>query len=204
MTVERVRDLIVAVFVLGALAPLLFLCSIAVRLTSSGPVLFRQKRLGQYGRSFELLKFRTMYDGAPDLRNEDGSAVAEKGDPRVTSIGRFLRRSSLDEMPQLINVFRGEMSLVGPRPDQVDQEVFYTVTERRKLLVKPGITGLAQISGRNSISWARRKALDVEYVDRQSFWLDLTILARTIPYVLLGKDTTSNDSSSNSRAGASN
>jgi len=99
-----------------------------------------------------------------------------------------LRKTSLDELPQLFNVLRGEMSLVGPRPDQAEQIRFYTETEKRKLEVKPGITGLAQISGRNNISWERRKALDVEYVDRQSVWLDLSLFARTIPYVLLRKD----------------
>jgi lipopolysaccharide/colanic/teichoic acid biosynthesis glycosyltransferase len=137
------------------------------------------------------MKFRSMYENAPDLYNPDGSAWAGGNDPRVTRVGRFLRRTSLDELPQLVNVFRGDMSLVGPRPDQVDQIRFYTETEKRKLNVRPGITGLAQVSGRNNISWERRKALDVEYVDRQSFWLDLSIFARTIPYVLFRKDVNS-------------
>jgi lipopolysaccharide/colanic/teichoic acid biosynthesis glycosyltransferase len=123
---------------------------------------------------------------------------------RVTRVGRFLRKTSLDELPQLFNVLRGDMSLVGPRPDQVDQLRCYTLTEKRKLLVKPGLTGLAQISGRNNISWQRRKALDVEYVDRQSFWLDLSILARTIPYVLLRRDINTDGYNSNFRATQSN
>jgi lipopolysaccharide/colanic/teichoic acid biosynthesis glycosyltransferase len=129
-----------------------------------------------------------MYTNAQDLRNPDGSAYSSDTDPRVTPVGRLLRQTSLDELPQLINVLRGEMSLVGPRPDQLDQLRFYSEQEKRKLLVKPGITGLAQISGRNNIPWERRKALDIEYVERQSFWLDLQILAKTIPYVLLRKD----------------
>jgi lipopolysaccharide/colanic/teichoic acid biosynthesis glycosyltransferase len=144
-----------------------------------------------------------MYYNAPDLRNADGSAYTGDDDPRVTRVGRFLRRTSLDELPQLFNVLRGEMSLVGPRPDQVDQFRFYTETEKRKLSVKPGITGLAQIGGRNNISWGRRKALDVEYVDLQSFWLDLSILARTVPYVLLRKDVNTDGNHPSSRSSAS-
>jgi lipopolysaccharide/colanic/teichoic acid biosynthesis glycosyltransferase len=140
---------------------------------------------------------------APDLRNADGSAYTGQEDPRVTRVGRFLRKTSLDELPQLLNVLRGEMSLVGPRPDQVDQLRYYTEEEKRKLLVKPGITGLAQISGRNNISWEHRKALDVEYVERQSFWLDLCILAKTIPYVILGKDINTDAGNPHSRAAAS-
>lgn len=137
-----------------------------------------------------------MHERAPALYNRDGSAWAGGDDPRVTRVGRFLRKTSLDELPQLWNVLRGEMSLVGPRPDQVDQIQFYAEAEKRKLNVRPGITGLAQISGRNSISWARRKALDVQYVDRKSFWLDAVILAKTLPYVLFRKDVTDEQHSS--------
>jgi lipopolysaccharide/colanic/teichoic acid biosynthesis glycosyltransferase len=132
-----------------------------------------------------------MYQGCLPIWNPDGSAYTGDDDPRVTRVGRLLRGASLDELPQLFNVLRGDMSLVGPRPDQAGQLRFYSKTEKRKLLVKPGITGLAQISGRNNIPWQRRKALDVEYVDRQSFWLDLSILLKTIPYVLLRKEVNS-------------
>jgi lipopolysaccharide/colanic/teichoic acid biosynthesis glycosyltransferase len=191
--VPRLRDLLIASALLFVLSPVFLLCAIAVRRSSPGPIFFRQRRLGLHGRPFYLLKFRSMMDNAPDLRNPDGSAYTGGDDPRVTKIGRFLRQSSLDELPQLLNVLRGEMSLVGPRPDQEDQFRFYSETEKRKLLVKPGLTGLAQISGRNNISWERRKALDVEYVERQSFWLDLSILARTVPYVLQRKDVQTHD-----------
>lgn len=184
-------------------SPVLLLCALAVRRSSPGPILYRQRRLGLHARSFTLLKFRTMIQDAPDLRNRDGSAYTGADDPRVTPVGRVLRKASLDELPQLFNVLRGEMSLVGPRPDQVDQIRFYTETERRKLDVRPGITGLAQISGRNNISWDRRKALDIEYVDRQSFWLDLSLCARTIPYVLLRKDIHTDGHSPSPRATAS-
>ncbi|MEK7996453.1 MAG: sugar transferase [Planctomycetota bacterium] len=200
---SRVRDLLIVSVLLLLLSPVQLLCALAVRRSSPGPILFRQRRLGLHGRPFHLLKFRSMIHNAPDLRNPDGSAYTGDDDPRVTRIGRFLRKTSLDELPELFNVLRGDMSLVGPRPDQVDQIRFYSETEKRKLNVKPGITGLAQISGRNNISWDRRKVLDVEYVDRQSFWLDLCILAKTIPYVVLRKDISTDGHNSSPRATAS-
>jgi|SRR5450759_3651641 len=199
----RVRDLLIGSAMLVVLSPLMLMCALAVRWSSPGPILFRQRRLGLHGRAFHLLKFRSIIHNASELRNPDGSAYTGEDDPRVTRIGRFFRRTSLDELPQIFNVLSGEMSLVGPRPDQVDQIRFYAGTEKRKLNVTPGITGLAQISGRNNISWDRRKTLDVEYVDRQSFWLDLTILAKTIPYVLLRRDVNTDVHNSKSDATAS-
>ena len=184
---KRLLDLLLSSAALLLLSPVMVLCAVLVRLSSPGPALFFQKRLGLHGRPFFVWKFRSMYLNAPDVRNSDGSAFAGAHDARVTPVGRFLRDTSLDELPQLWNVFRGDMSLVGPRPDQFDQRAFYAGQESRKLDVRPGLTGLAQISGRNAISWAQRKALDVEYVERQNLWLDLTILCRSIPYVLLRK-----------------
>lgn len=181
-------DILGSLFLLVAGAPLLAACGLAVRLSSPGPVLFAQWRLGLRGRPFRLYKFRTMRYGAPDIRNADGSAFSSAEDPRVTRAGHFLRQTSLDELPQLVNVLFGDMSLVGPRPDQVDQLSYYTVEERRKLDAKPGLTGLAQIGGRNSIPWQERKRLDIAYVENQSLLLDCRILLRTIPYVLLRKD----------------
>lgn len=183
----RLLDIVISALALVLLSPVLIACALAVRLSSRGPILFRQYRLGLGGRPFQFLKFRSMFVDVPDLRNSDGSAVCFYNDPRVTPVGRFLRESSLDELPQLFNVLRGDMALVGPRPDQVDQIRFYSETEKRKLLVKPGITGLAQISGRNAISWEQRKALDVEYTARRSFALDVSLLLRTVPYVLARK-----------------
>jgi lipopolysaccharide/colanic/teichoic acid biosynthesis glycosyltransferase len=185
---KRSLDILVSAAALVVLAPVTLLCALAVKLSSPGPALFSQWRLGQYGKPFRLWKFRSMHHQCADHRNADGSAYTGADDPRVTAAGRFLRSSSLDELPQLWNVLRGDMSLVGPRPDQVDQYHFYSAEERRKLLVKPGLTGLAQINGRNAISWAQRKALDVEYVERRSLRLDLSILCRTIPYVCLRRD----------------
>jgi undecaprenyl phosphate N,N'-diacetylbacillosamine 1-phosphate transferase len=185
---SRVLDVLLAVAALVALSPLLVAGAIAVRLSSPGPELFLQWRLGRDGLPFRLYKFRSMFQDAPDRRNADGSTCSAEDDPRLTRLGRWLRRTSLDELPQLYNVLRGDMALVGPRPDLVDQLAYYTDHERVKLAVRPGLTGLAQISGRNNISWPRRKALDVEYVERRSLGLDLAILWRTVPYVLLRKD----------------
>lgn len=186
--VKRVADIIISFVTLVVLSPLLLLVALAVRFTSPGPAFFRQRRLGKDGVPFTLCKFRSMFVDVPDIRNPDGSTYNAQDDPRVTPVGRFLRRTSLDELPQLINVLKGDMSLVGPRPDQVDQLHYYAEEEKRKLLVKPGITGRAQINGRNNIPWERRKRLDLEYVERQSLWLDLRILLRTIPYVLAQRD----------------
>lgn len=185
---KRVMDVLGSALGLLLLSPLICICAAVVRLTSAGPVFFRQSRLGQNGKCFMICKFRSMHADAPDLRNADGSCLSSVEDKRVTSFGRFLRKTSLDELPQLFNVLAGDMSLVGPRPDQVDQLRYYTPEEREKLMVKPGLTGLAQISGRNSIPWELRKRLDCDYVRRQSLALDLKILFRTVPYVLSRRD----------------
>ena len=186
--VKRTVDVIVSVLGIVACLPIFILISMLVKLNSSGPALFVQMRMGLNGRAFKTYKFRTMLLNAPDIRNADGSAFSSNIDPRVTSVGKWLRKTSLDELPQFFNVLFGEMSLVGPRPDLVDQIRFYTESEKQRLNVKPGITGLAQISGRNSISWESRKQLDIQYVIGQSLTLDAEILVRTIPYVLCGRD----------------
>jgi len=191
--IKRAIDLLAACVALVVFFPVLVACALAVRLSSPGPILFCQERLGQHGKPFLLFKFRTMYQDCAPIRNPDGSTYVGNDDHRVTSVGRLLRKNSMDELPQLFNVIRGEMSLVGPRPDQVDQLRFYTESEKRKLLTKPGLTGLAQINGRNNICWERRKALDLEYVDGRTLWMDLAIIARTIPYVLLRKDVNADD-----------
>jgi len=181
---KRALDISLSGVALLVLSPLLFAIGIAVRLTSRGPALFRQKRMGRGGLPFTLYKFRSMSSDAPDIRNADGSAFSAADDPRVTPLGRVLRSTSLDELPQLINVFRGDMSLVGPRPELPDQIRFYSEADKRRLLIRPGLTGLAQISGRNEVSWERRRQLDVEYVDRRSLPLDFSILVQTVPFVL--------------------
>ena len=184
---KRAFDLCVAGVGLLVAAPALVVIAAAVRLSSPGPVLYRSLRLGQHGRVFEMLKFRTMQMGAPDMRNADGSTFAGETDPRVTPLGRWLRRTSLDELPQLWNVVRGDMSLVGPRPDLPDQTRYYAPADHRRLSVKPGLTGLAQVAGRNALTWEARRALDLQYVDSQTFGTDLMILIRTLPAVLSGR-----------------
>lgn len=190
--VKHVMDLVGAFLLLILLSPLLLLTAIAIKLTSPGPVFFQQQRSGQNGSPFTLYKFRTMITNAEQLKHEleamnemSGPVFKLTNDPRITRIGKWLRRYSLDELPQLFNVLRGEMSLVGPRPLPVDEvRRFSDLAHRRRLSVKPGITCLWQISGRNQIKdfkdWVR---LDLEYIDNWSLWLDLSILLRTIPAV---------------------
>jgi lipopolysaccharide/colanic/teichoic acid biosynthesis glycosyltransferase len=167
---------------LAIASPVLALAALAVKLGGGGPVLFKQSRVGKDGVDFELLKLRTMVVGA----EQQGAGYAvDKGDSRITGVGRFLRRTSIDELPQLWNVVRGEMSLIGPRPTLRYQVEKYTDHQRRRLEVLPGITGWAQIHGRASLSWDERIELDVWYVDHRSPLTDLLILVRT-PLALFG------------------
>jgi lipopolysaccharide/colanic/teichoic acid biosynthesis glycosyltransferase len=183
-TAKRGIDIAVSATGIAVFAPLFLLIALGIRFDSRGRAIFRQQRLGRGGVPFTLYKFRTMVENAPDFRNLDGSTFNSPRDRRVTRLGRALRSSSLDELPQLFNIVSGAMSLVGPRPDQVDQASFYSGDEWRRNSVKPGITGLAQVSGRNAIRWADRKQLDLEYVARQSVLLDFEILLATVPCVL--------------------
>jgi len=179
--VNRVADVAIAGGALLVASPLLALAALAVKLEDGGPVLYRQTRVGKDGVDFELLKLRTMTVGAE--RQGAGFAV-NAGDPRITRVGRLLRRLSLDELPQLWNVLRGDMSIIGPRPTLRYQVEQYTPHQRRRLEVKPGLTGWAQVNGRASLPWAERIELDVWYVDHRSPQLELKILART-PFALL-------------------
>ena len=179
---NRALDLVGASLGLVLASPFLAAAAIAIKLDDRGPVLYRQQRVGKDGREFELVKLRTMVVGAE--RQGAGWAV-NRGDPRITRVGAALRRISLDEVPQLWNVVRGEMSLVGPRPTLAYQVEQYTSHQRRRLDVRPGITGWAQVQGRASLPWEERIELDVWYVDNRSPWLDAKILART-PFALFG------------------
>jgi lipopolysaccharide/colanic/teichoic acid biosynthesis glycosyltransferase len=181
-TVNRVVDAALAGLGLVIASPALAAAAVAIKLEDRGPVLYRQRRVGLNGEGFELLKLRTMVVGAE--RTGSGFAVNE-GDPRITRVGRVLRRLSVDEIPQLWNVVRGDMSLVGPRPTLGYQVESYTPRQRRRLEVKPGITGWAQIHGRARLPWDERIELDVWYVEHRSPWVDLQILART-PFALFG------------------
>jgi lipopolysaccharide/colanic/teichoic acid biosynthesis glycosyltransferase len=174
--VNRALDVAAAAAGLVVTSPVLALAGAAVKLADGGPVLYRQLRVGKDGVEFELLKLRTMVVGAE--RQGAGFAV-DRGDPRITRVGRLLRRLSIDELPQLWNVLRGDMSLVGPRPTLRYQVERYTARQRRRLDVKPGITGWAQVNGRATLPWDERIELDVWYVEHRSGLLDLKILART-------------------------
>jgi lipopolysaccharide/colanic/teichoic acid biosynthesis glycosyltransferase len=178
----RAADLAIAVVGLVLVSPLLLGAAIAIRLESAGPVFYRQRRVGKDGRIFELFKLRTMRQGADPIGV--GTAVTAD-DSRVTRVGRLLRRYSLDELPNLINVLRGEMRIVGPRATLPAQVELYTPRQLRRLDLRPGVTGWAQIHGRAGIPWEERIELDVWYVEHRSLWLDLKILART-PGALLG------------------
>ncbi len=173
---NRPLDLALAGVLLVVTAPLLALAALAIKLESRGPVVYSQRRVGKDGRAFELLKLRTMVPGAESMGA--GIYVLE-GDPRITRVGRLLRRFSLDELPNLVNVVRGDLAIVGPRPTVQEQVDRYTERQRRRLEVKPGITGWAQINGRTSLPWPERIELDVWYVEHRSLRLDLRILART-------------------------
>jgi lipopolysaccharide/colanic/teichoic acid biosynthesis glycosyltransferase len=183
---KRALDLAVAVPLTIALAPVMLAIAAWVRRDSPGPALFRQERIGYAGRPFKVLKFRTMVVGAEGMGA--GLAVTD-GDDRITRAGEVLRRLSLDELPQLWNIVRGDMSLVGPRPTVAWQVERYDERQRRRLLARPGLTGLAQVSGRAAIPWSERIEIDVDYVDRRTLRLDLAIIARTILVVLRRRGT---------------
>jgi lipopolysaccharide/colanic/teichoic acid biosynthesis glycosyltransferase len=187
---SRALDILVASGVLLLTAPLFLAAAAAIRLESRGPVLYRQRRVGKDGRRFELWKLRTMVPGAETM----GAGVyVLEGDPRITRVGRLLRRFSLDELPNLINVLRGEMAVVGPRPTVQEQVDRYTERQLRRLEVKPGITGWAQVNGRTSLPWPERIELDVWYVENRSLWLDLKILAKTARMLASGHGLYSED-----------
>ena len=180
--IRRAVDVVVSALALLLSSPLLLAAMLAIRLESPGPVIYRQRRAGRGGKPFDVLKLRTMVDGAEHI----GAGMAvNANDSRITRVGAFLRRSSLDELPNLLNVLRGEMTLIGPRPTLPAQVDRYTERQRGRLAVKPGITGWAQVNGRASLPWPERIELDLYYVENRSLSLDLRILLRT-PAMVLG------------------
>ena len=194
VVIKRILDFVVAASGLIVFGPLMLLIAIAVRTTSSGPVFYRQTRCGLFGRRFTLIKFRTMVHGAQDrlwevrhLNEMSGPVFKMRNDPRVTPLGRFLRKSSLDELPQFWNVIKGQMSVVGPRAPLPEEVEHYSLRQRRRLSVKPGVTCLWQVSGRNEIDFQKWMDLDLQYIDNWSLWLDLSIMLRTIPAVFSGR-----------------
>jgi len=184
MSLKRIFDFCFSVFLIIVLSPLLIIIALAIKFTSNGPVIFKQKRLGKNGREFEIYKFRTMVQNAEKKGN---GVYTLKDDPRVTKVGKILRKTSLDEMPQLFNIFKNEMSFVGPRPTLTYhpyQYNNYSDEQKKRFEVKPGVTGLAQLSGRKELPWDERIKYDIEYVKNYSFFYDIRLIFKTIPKVL--------------------
>ena len=182
---RRVLDIVLAGVVLLVTAPLIAGAAAAIRLESAGSPLYRQRRVGRDGHEFDVLKLRTMVSGAESL----GAGLAvEAGDSRITRIGRLLRRTSVDELPNLVNVLRGEMAIVGPRPTVAAQVARYSDRQRRRLAVRPGITGWAQVNGRASLPWDERIELDIWYIENRSLRLDARILWRSVRLIFGGED----------------
>ena len=186
----RALDIVLAAVALIVLSPLLAVAAVAIRLESRGAVIYRHRRIGRHGEPFELLKLRTMVQGA---ENMGAGLYIEDRDSRITRTGWLLRRFSLDELPNLVNVLLGDLALVGPRPTVSEQVEAYTERQRRRLEVRPGITGWAQVNGRASLPWPERIELDIWYVEHRSLALDLRIIARTIKLLVTGRGLYSQD-----------
>jgi exopolysaccharide biosynthesis polyprenyl glycosylphosphotransferase len=191
---KRLFDMAASAAALAALSPLLLVAAALVKLTSRGPILFKQERVGLHGRSFHMLKFRSMVANAEELKallaaqnEQTGPVFKMKHDPRVTAIGRFMRKHSIDELPQLVNVLRGDMSIVGPRPPVPTEVAKYETWQRRRLSVRPGLTCVWQVSGRNAISFQDWMLLDMRYIDHWSLAGDFGLIWRTVPVVLTGR-----------------
>lgn len=191
---KRSFDAVVSGVMLILMIPLFLLIALLIKLEDGGPVIFTQTRVGRHGRQFKMYKFRSMCLDAEKRLGEvidqnqhaEGVTFKVKNDPRITLVGKWLRKYSLDELPQFFNVFKGDMSLVGPRPPLPREVALYSLADRRRLEVQTGITCLWQISGRSQIDFSNQVKLDVEYIEGQSFWLDIKILTRTVPAVLSG------------------
>ena len=197
--IKNLFDLLFSFSFLIALLPLFIFISLLVKLSSRGPIFFLQKRIGKNNITFKCIKFRTMYPEAKDilenllmkdslLKKEFEETHKLKNDPRITTIGKLLRKTSLDELPQFINVLRGEMSIIGPRPIVKEEKRKYGKNLKKVLLIKPGITGLWQVSGRNNLTYKRRVLLDLNYVENYSLLMDLRILLRTFGVILFPLD----------------
>lgn len=193
--IKRLVDIFGSLFLLMALSPLFLLVAILIKLTDRGPILFWQKRVGRWGREFDFPKFRSMVLNAEKLKDQlmamndhkNSITFKMKKDPRITWIGRFIRKGSIDELPQLWCVLKGQMSLVGPRPPVPREVEKYSLVQRRRLDVKPGLTSIWAVSGRGDIDFLQQCKLDVDYIESQSFWLDIKLLFLTVPAVLFGK-----------------
>lgn len=185
---KRLIDLIIALLALPFWLLILIVFGLIIYFQDKGSVFYNAPRLGKNGKVFKMYKFRSMKLNAPDIRNSDGSTFNSEDDPRLTSIGKFIRKTSIDETPQLLNILKGDMSIVGPRPDLPEHYELYEANEGRKLEVKPGVTGFNQAYFRNTIPWKERIQNDIYYVDHLSFWLDTKIFFITILSVVRRKN----------------
>ncbi|MFF5396701.1 sugar transferase [Peribacillus butanolivorans] len=185
---KRVSDLILAVIALPFWLIILAIISPIIYFQDKGHIFYNAPRLGKNGKVFKMYKFRSMKVNAPDIRNKDGSTFNAENDPRLTKIGKFIRKTSLDETPQLLNIIKGDMSIIGPRPDLPEHEELYEGNENRKLEVRPGVTGLNQAYYRNTVPWKERIQHDIYYIDNLSFWLDIKIFFKTAVSVLKRED----------------
>jgi exopolysaccharide biosynthesis polyprenyl glycosylphosphotransferase len=194
LILKRVIDLLGAIFGLIITSPILIIVSLFIKFESKGPILFKQKRVGRNGHEFEIYKFRSMVTNAEELKEKlkeknemSGPMFKMKDDPRITKVGRFIRRTSIDELPQLLNVFKGEMSLVGPRPSLPKEVKYFEGWMLERLFVKPGLTCYWQVSGRNNIDFEDWMRLDIKYVRERNLWIDIKLIFKTIK-VLFGDD----------------
>lgn len=190
---KRILDIIFSLLLMPLLIPILFIVGILIYKEDKGPLFYNAKRLGKNGNIFRMFKFRSMKVNAPDIRNEDGSTFNSEKDIRLTKTGSFIRKTSIDELPQVFNVLIGNMSFVGPRPDLPEQYELYSESDKKKLKVKPGITGYNQAYFRNTIPWKERINNDVYYIENLSFLMDVKIIIKTILSVFLRKNVYSND-----------
>lgn len=182
--VKRFIDIIIGLLAFPFVLILIIIMGPIIYFNDRGPIFYNAERLGLNGKPFKMFKFRSMFVNAPDIRNEDGSTYNGDDDPRVTNVGRFMRKTSIDEIPQFLNVLLGDMSLIGPRPDPLDDMNIYTVHQKKKLIVRPGITGYNQAYYRNSVEQNEKFEHDVYYAENISFLLDLKIFFKTIATVL--------------------
>ena len=192
---KRVLDVVGSALLIAALTPVMLFVALCIKIEDGGPIMFAQTRVGKFGRLFKMYKFRSMCMNAEARmaevlarnQHQTGITFKIKDDPRITKIGKWIRKLSLDELPQLFNVFKGEMSLVGPRPPVPREVALYSQADRRRLYVTPGITCFWQVGGRSEIDFPQQVELDVKYIERQSFWLDVVLLLKTVPAVFFSK-----------------
>lgn len=190
---KKILDLILALIILPFFVILFLVISLLIKIDDKGPVIYAADRLGKNTKPFKMYKFRTMKVNSPDLRNPDGSTFNSDNDPRLTRVGKILRKTSLDELPQLINVLKMNMSFIGPRPDLSSQVLYYNLDTETKFKVSPGITGYAQVNGRNELTWEEKLKLDREYVKKISLLLDIKILIKTFVKVLKKEGVNKNE-----------